>query len=86
VALISVESLVAAGVGPISVESPGSSPVQVLAEDPAQLGPFSDLDFYMRRRREGPSLALLPELPVPDEFKQVFRDWAEGKVNFTAPD
>ena len=26
---------------------------------------------------------LLPDLPVPDEFKQVFRDWAEGKVNFT---
>jgi hypothetical protein len=70
----------------ISVESDESSPVQVLGEDPARLGPFSHLDFYMRRRRrEGLSLAL-PELPVPDEFKQVFRDWAEGKVNFTAPD
>jgi hypothetical protein len=79
----------AAGVALISVESDESSPVhvvQVLGEDPARLGPFSDLDFYMRRRRgEGLSLAL-PELPVPDEFKQVFQDWAEGKVNFTAPD
>jgi len=24
-------------------------------------------------------------LPVPEEFKQVFRDWAEGKVNFIGP-
>jgi hypothetical protein len=27
----------------------------------------------------------LPELPVPEKFKPLFRDWAEGRVNFTAP-
>jgi hypothetical protein len=27
----------------------------------------------------------LPDLPVPEEFRQVFRDWAEGKVNFVGP-
>jgi hypothetical protein len=25
----------------------------------------------------------LPDLPVPAEFKQMFRDWAEGRVDFT---
>jgi hypothetical protein len=49
---------------------------------------FSDLYAYIDRRylrtpelkaRELP----LPDLPVPQEFQQVFRDWAEGDVNFT---
>ena len=26
----------------------------------------------------------LPDLPVPKAFRQVFRDWAEGRVNFVA--
>jgi hypothetical protein len=28
--------------------------------------------------------AALPNLMVPEQFKQTFRDWAEGRVNFTA--
>jgi hypothetical protein len=28
----------------------------------------------------------LPNLLVPEEFKQTFRDWAEGRVDFTARD
>lgn len=49
-------------------------------------GPLSGLGSY-RARREGADLDAdeLPDLPVPDEFKQTFRDWAERRVNFTAP-
>jgi hypothetical protein len=25
----------------------------------------------------------LPRLPVPTEFEQLFRDWADNRVNFT---
>jgi NACHT domain len=53
-------------------------------DDSSRLGPFSDLYAYMDYRR-GVRKQPLPELPLPDEFKQVFHDWAEGKVNFTAP-
>jgi NACHT domain len=49
------------------------------------LGPFSILYAYMTRRNTPGSRTPLPDLPVPEEFKQVFRDWAEGKVNFTGP-
>jgi hypothetical protein len=31
------------------------------------------------------AIVSLPELPVPEKFKPLFRDWAAGKVNFTAP-
>ena len=37
----------------------------------------------MAHRNAPGSKIPLPDLPVPEEFKQVFRDWAEGKVNFT---
>lgn len=42
-----------------------------------------DFDLYTTHRMHPEQRQSLPELPVPDEFKQVFRDWAEGKVNFT---
>lgn len=53
-------------------------------DDPAMFGPFSPVEQYCARRING-SADPIPDLPVPDEFRQVFRDWAEGKVNFTAP-
>jgi hypothetical protein len=49
------------------------------------LGPFSVLYEYMTHRNAPGSGTPLPDLPVPEEFKQVFRDWAEGKINFIAP-
>jgi hypothetical protein len=51
------------------------------------LGPVPELYPYLARRLD-PSGAVweLPELPVPEEFRQTFRDWAEGRVNFTAPE
>jgi hypothetical protein len=45
--------------------------------------PLENLDSYIERRNGG--LNDLPEVPVPEEFRQVFRDWAEGKVNFVGP-
>jgi len=75
----------AAGVLLISDESDKSRPpADVLGGDASRLGAFSDLYAYMERRR-GKRGQPLPELPVPDEFKQLFRDWAESQVNFTAP-
>jgi NACHT domain len=49
------------------------------------LGPFNVLYAYMTRRNAPGSKTPLPDLPVPEEFKQVFRDWAEGKVSFIGP-
>jgi hypothetical protein len=39
-----------------------------------------------RRRDPGTVDAELPELQVPDDFKEVFRKWADRRVNFTGPD
>ena len=44
-----------------------------------------DFRIYANQRTRPRQCESLPELPVPDEFKHVFRAWAEGKVNFTAP-
>ena len=47
------------------------------------LGPLNAVQPYAARRfRVGPTKSI-SELPVPEQFKQVFWDWAEGKVNFT---
>jgi hypothetical protein len=52
--------------------------------DPQELGPLRDLHDYIKCR-SGPAPGRpLPDLPVPEEFKQIFRDWAEGRVNFIA--
>lgn len=48
------------------------------------LGQFSALNPYIKSRNAKESSTPLPDLPVPDEFKQVFHDWAERKVNFVA--
>jgi len=65
-------------------ERPGMAVPESLGDSPSRLGPFGDLYAYMHYRKRIDKEAL-PELPVPDGFKQVFRDWAEGKLNFTAP-
>jgi hypothetical protein len=52
---------------------------------PAILGPFCMLVSYIQRRKALGSDVQLSDLPVPDEFKQIFHDWAERKVNFIAP-
>ena len=68
----------------ISVEFDESSRQSgIYNDDPSRLGPFSDMYSYMHYRR-GARSRPLPELPVPDEFIQVFHGWAEGKVNLTA--
>jgi hypothetical protein len=57
----------------------------ILDIDPRRLGPLCSLLPYLQRRHSGDRDAELPDLPVPEEFRQVFRDWAEGLVNFTKP-
>ena len=57
----------------------------ILDMDPRRLGPLCSLLPYLQRRHGGDRDAELPDLPVPEEFGQVFRDWAEGLVNFTKP-
>jgi hypothetical protein len=52
-----------------------------LSGHPARLGVFSEILAYIEFRLNPGSATSFPELPVPNEFKQVFRDWAEGKVN-----
>ena len=69
----------------ISVEGNEDWSSGILALDPERLGPFSDLQIYIMHRQRGRRGIQLRELPVPEEFKQVFRDWAEGKVNFVGP-
>jgi NACHT domain-containing protein len=50
-----------------------------------RLGPLRDIAPYLTRRQGLGQRTKLPSLPVPEEFKQTFRDWAEGRVNFTVP-
>jgi hypothetical protein len=72
-----------AGIALIAAESDDARPADVLKHDPSQLGPFTDLYAYMEHRH-GEISRPLPELPMPDKFKELFHDWADGKVSFTA--
>jgi hypothetical protein len=72
IALMASES----GIRSIPVELEGRS---------SKFGPFNALYPYIQLRLKMTSEGSLPELPVPEKFKPLFRDWAEGKVNFTAP-
>ncbi len=56
----------------------------MMADTALNLGPLSDLAPYLARRRS--ESAELPELAVPEEFRQTFRDWAEGLVDVVSPD
>ena len=54
--------------------------------DPSRLGPLNELYSYIQRRQiRGTASARLPELPVPDKFKGLFKSWAEDKTDFTSP-
>jgi len=58
-------------------------PDQRFAESPPELsGVAAQLYRYLARRVTGRRLDELPELPVPSEFRSLFRDWAEARVNF----
>jgi hypothetical protein len=50
--------------------------------------PLGVLPYLERRHhRDGDRAGHdLPDLPVPDVFGHLFRDWAERRVNFTVPD
>jgi hypothetical protein len=69
----------------ICVEAGAMGRQERYVESSAWLGPFGDLHPYIKRRLSKSQNVTLTELAVPSEFKQVFRDWAEGKVNFVAP-
>jgi hypothetical protein len=47
------------------------------------LGPLRHLAPYLTRREGLRRRTELPSLMVPEEFKQVFRDWAEGRIDAT---
>lgn len=81
-----VAFLGAAAIALMTTEATLAKPISDLQGEPRRrLGPFSILYAYMTRRNAPGSRTPLPDLPVPEEFKQVFRDWAEGKVNFIGP-
>jgi NACHT domain-containing protein len=48
-----------------------------------RLGPLSHLAPYLARRLGPGRRTELPSLMVPEEFKQAFRDWAEGRIDVT---
>ena len=55
----------------------------ILLRHPLKIGPLCNLVPYLSRRRGVGRLTKISDLPVPDDFKQTFRDWAEGRVNFS---
>ena len=69
----------------ISAECYKAYPSRVLGGDPSRFGTFAELYYYIECRLGIEAVRPLRDLPVPDEFKQVFRDWAEKRVNFTTP-
>lgn len=54
------------------------------AQASRRLGPLRHLAPYLTRRRGLGRRAELPSLMVPEEFRQAFRDWAEGRINATS--
>jgi NACHT domain len=52
-----------------------------VAAEQQKTGPGSLLHRYITRRLTHDADEL-PDLPVPAQFRQVFRDWAEGRVDF----
>ncbi len=74
----------AAGALLISIESVIKSRETFSVADPQDLGPLCSLYDYIECRGDPAFRRPLPDLPVPEEFKQVFRDWAESRVNFIA--
>jgi len=71
----------AAAIALIREEGIGHAPPHI----ERKLGPLRHIAPYLARRQGFGHGSELPSLLVPDEFKQTFRDWAEGRVSFTAP-
>ena len=61
----------------------GRHPDNLQGMTPDKLGPLRGILPYLARRLGAGLSTELPELPVPDELRQVFRDWATGIVDFT---
>jgi hypothetical protein len=80
-----ISYLGAAAILLMSLEGDSPYRMQTVDQEPSRLGPISGLYGYIERRLAGEPGPPLPDLPVPEEFRQVFRDWAEGKVNFVGP-
>lgn len=55
------------------------------AHSQRELGPLRQIAPYLARRQGLDGHVELPSLLVPEQFKQVFRDWAEGRLDVTAP-
>lgn len=55
------------------------------SEDPHSFGPLGQLRPYIARRWQIEIESELPELPVPERFQRLFRDWADNKVDFVGP-
>lgn len=59
----------------------GNRHQQLPARGPTTLGPLQDAYPYIVRRWYPDSDGELPDLPAPATFRQLFQDWANGKVN-----
>jgi hypothetical protein len=76
-----------AAVGLMSIEQEPLAALTALEGQAANLGSFSSLYPYIERRANG-TRSTLPDLPVPELFQELFRDWANRKVSlveFVAP-
>jgi hypothetical protein len=49
---------------------------------PAKLGPLHAVLPYIQHRQMPVLSISRPDLPVPQEYKQIFQEWAEGGLNF----
>lgn len=66
-------------------EAPGDWASGILSANPSHLGVFTALHPYIKLRQQGLAtrpLPELPDLPVPEEFNLIFREWANGKIDF----
>lgn len=73
-----------AAVALMSIEKVPKEALTALEGDASNLGVFSNLYPYIERRANE-ARSLLPDLPVPESFKRVFQDWADGKICFIGP-
>jgi hypothetical protein len=62
-----------------------AEPKLLPSRGPEQFGVLRDLYYYIAKRWNAEAEIELHELPVPDAFDLVFKDWATGRVNFAAP-
>ena len=50
----------------------------------AEFGSIREFYPYLARRHNHYASGDLPELPVPDEFRAIFQDWAFGRIDLTS--